>query len=87
LTPIGGVQTALDAGASTTGYCGKAVFTDVHTSGAPSADVPGSCPTTMNANQKALEFLFFDLAGCVGPDNAPLRTPPPNPPPPPPPPM
>jgi hypothetical protein len=87
LTPIGGNKVMTDAGESTV-YCGKAVFSDLHTSGSPSNDVPGSCPTTgLTAQQKALEYLFFDLAACVAPENVPPPTPPPNPPPPPPPPM
>jgi len=69
-------------------YCGKAVFTDLHTSGSPSGDVPGSCSGgALTAQQKALEYLLFDLAACVAPENMPMPTPPPNPPPPPPPPM
>ncbi|MGH7434616.1 MAG: hypothetical protein ACRENE_03000, partial [Polyangiaceae bacterium] len=69
-------------------YCGKAVFTDLHTSGSPSNDIPGSCPTSgLSAQQKALEYMFFDLAACVSPPNAPPPMPPANPPPPPPPPM
>jgi hypothetical protein len=87
LTPIGGNKVMTDAGESTV-YCGKAVFSDLHTSGNPSADVPGSCPTSgLSAQQKALEYLFFDLAACVAPENVPPPTPPANPPPPPPPPM
>ncbi len=89
LTPIGGLKTGADggaeAGAEMTTYCGKAVFSDLHTSGSPSASVPGPCPTTLTPQQKALEYLFFDLAACVAPENAPTPTPPENPPPPPPP--
>jgi hypothetical protein len=60
-TPIGGVQG--DGGAY---YCGKAVFTDLHAGGSPMGDVPGSCqPTPLSQQEKALEFLFFDLAACV----------------------
>jgi hypothetical protein len=87
LTPIGGSKVTVDGGAEKTVYCGKAVFSDLHTSGQPSPDVPGSCPTTLTAQQKALEYLFFDLAACVAPENVPPPMPPPNPPPPPPPPM
>ena len=72
-------------------YCGKAVFTDLHTSSglfATAMNVPGDCKAAaLTAQQKALEYLFFDLAACVAPENAPTPTPPPNPPPPPPPPM
>jgi hypothetical protein len=104
LTPIGGMKTTAtppadggtEEGGSAEGgsgseaptYCGKAVFSDLHTSGSPSGtSVPTSCPTTLTAQQKALEYLFFDLAACVAPENAPPPTPPANPPPPPPPPM
>jgi hypothetical protein len=51
-------------------------------------NVPGDCTVApLTAQQKALEYLFFDLAACVAPENVPTPTPPPNPPPPPPPPM
>jgi hypothetical protein len=59
-TPIGGT------GGPDSFYCGKAVFTDLHAGGAPSGDVPGSCKASALSDQeKALEFLFFDLASCV----------------------
>jgi hypothetical protein len=67
-------------------YCGKAVFSDLHTSGSPSGDVPASCSgADLSPQQKALEFLLFDLAACVAPENKPPPEPPPPPPPPPPP--
>ena len=67
-TPIGGIPD--DAGQ--TGYCGKAVFTDLHAGGAPMGDVPGSCQATaLSQQEKALEFLFFDLAACVTNDTQP----------------
>ena len=60
-TPIGGVP-----GDGGTFFCGKAVFTDLHAGGAPMGDVPGSCKNTaLSQQEKALEFLFFDLAACV----------------------
>jgi hypothetical protein len=59
-TPIGGT------GGANPYYCGKAVFSDLHAGGAPSGDVPGSCKATdLSQQEKALEFLFFDLAACV----------------------
>ena len=62
-TPLGGVPSDGNAGAY---YCGKAVFTDLHAGGAPMGDVPGSCQATaLSQQEKALEFLFFDLAACV----------------------
>ncbi len=79
------------SGVEGTTYCGKAVFTDLHTSSglfATAMNVPGDCKAApLTAQQKALEYLFFDLAACVAPENAPTPMPPPNPPPPPPPPM
>jgi hypothetical protein len=60
-TPIGGAP-----GDGGTFFCGKAVFTDLHAGGAPMGDVPGSCKNTaLSQQEKALEFLFFDLAACV----------------------
>jgi len=73
--PIGGLT--VDAGeVNTKEYCGKAVFTDLHAGGAPSGDLPGSCKTSdLSAQEKALEYLFFDLSACVHQEN----TPPPPP--------
>jgi hypothetical protein len=89
LTPIGGAAgtgAGTDGGGEAPTYCGKAVFTDLHTSGMPSGAIPGSCnATALTAQQKALEFLLFDLAACVSPENMPMPMPMPNPPPPPPP--
>jgi len=70
-TPIGGIP--VDAGeASGKEYCGKAVFTDLHAGGAPSGDVPGSCQdTALTAQEKALEYLFFDLSACVHTETSP----------------
>jgi hypothetical protein len=97
LTPIGGTTLPVgDAGAEggtseSKVYCGKAVFTDLHTSSglfATAANVPGDCKAApLTAQQKALEYLFFDLAACVAPEDMPVPMPPPNPPPPPPPPQ
>jgi hypothetical protein len=77
LTPIGGVP-GTQSNAGGPGYCGKAVFTDIHTSGQPSGDIPGGCaPGTMSPQEMALEFLFFDLSSCVGAaDTAPPTLPP-----------
>src|SRR5579884_3105949 len=64
LTPIRATPTDGGAGATAGAapYCGKAVFTDLHTSGSPSGDVPAACSAgPLTAQQKALEFLLFDL--------------------------
>ena len=66
-TPIGGLT---DAGESGPLYCGRAAFGDLHTSGNPmttdTPDPPGGCYTgDLSPQEKALEFLFFNLSGCV----------------------
>jgi hypothetical protein len=81
LTPVGGLTTAADAG-ETNKYCGKAVFTDLHTGSSITssvASVPSGCSgAALSPQQDALEFLFFDLSACVGPgDNVPPPPPPP----------
>jgi hypothetical protein len=88
LTPIGGAPGGgplPDAGTGDAGvpengtnlYCGKAVFSDLHAGGGPAGDIPGACSTgAMSAQEKALEFLFFDLAACVHPDQLPPPPPP-----------
>jgi hypothetical protein len=75
-TPVGGV--ASNGGDSTKTYCGKAVLTDLHAGDAPTGDVPGSCSGgALTAQEKALEFLFFDLAACVRDETVPMTTLPP----------
>jgi hypothetical protein len=81
-TPIGGI-TLPDSGAeSGKQYCGKAVVTDLHAGGTKaSGDLPASCTTggTLSAQEKALEFLFFDLAACVRDETVPqVMLPPPK---------
>jgi hypothetical protein len=53
--------------------CGKVVYSDMHVSGGPdlSKDYPSSCgdpgtPAGMSPQEKALAFMLFDLASCVG---------------------
>jgi hypothetical protein len=81
-TPIGGVPPAADAGEQTgKQYCGKAVFTDLHTSStllSTVTSVPSGCKQAkLTPQQAALEFLFFDLSACVTDDSKPLPPPPP----------
>jgi hypothetical protein len=52
--------------------CGKVVFTDMHVSGSrQGGDYPDSCVggagnLALTPQEKALAFMFFDIAGCVG---------------------
>jgi len=52
--------------------CGKVVFSDMHVSGGPgTGDYPNSCGNNgaiqpLTPQEKALAFMIFDLASCVG---------------------
>jgi hypothetical protein len=49
--------------------CGRAVFGDIHSAGMGGMAFPTGCSgTDLSAQQKALEFLFFDLSSCVQSD-------------------
>ena len=71
-------------GASDDKLCGKAAFSDLHVSAGAGGDKAGSgnawpdeCATgDLSAQEKALEFLFFDLSACVQNDSQPVQPPP-----------
>ena len=66
-------------GAAAEDQCGRAVYSDLHLMGmsAGGATFPNGCPSPggLSAQQKALEFMFFDLSGCVQADDTPPEPP------------
>jgi hypothetical protein len=82
-------NTPTDAGLDDAGepaYCGRVVYSDLHV-GAASGDyngqgsggiVPTGCANNpLSPQEKALEFMLFDLSSCVTPDTGSGQMPPP----------
>jgi hypothetical protein len=60
--------------------CGRVAYSDIHLEGGPfgTGAFPNYCASAAghDVNEKALEFLFFDLANCVQDDTKPPVSPP-----------
>jgi hypothetical protein len=74
---------SFDTPVGSAAVCGRAVYSDLHVSGAPSthdsensgigAPPPTGCDkaASLSPQEKALEFMLFDLSSCVIPDSQP----------------
>jgi hypothetical protein len=79
-TPYISANTPIELAASPDQQCGRIVHTGIHVSATASdshSSFPGGCETgDLTGQEKALEFLFFDLSSCVTDETKPPPPPP-----------
>ena len=64
-------------GADADKQCGRAIYSSFHVTTGAGGVFPSGCDDQpMTAQEKALEFMLFDLSACVQKDDAPPEPPP-----------
>jgi hypothetical protein len=79
-TPYLSANTPIEKASMPDQQCGRLVHTGIHVAAVSSdshAPFPGGCVAgDLTAQEKALEFLFFDLSSCVSDETKPPPPPP-----------
>ena len=76
--PYFSANTPIEKAATPDQQCGRFVHTGIHISGGGETDgpFPTACASrALTAQEKALEFLIFDLSACILPNDVPPEPP------------